>query len=80
VERVLKVTAALLLVALVAIYVAAKIHFFTRFGRTDLDGYIAEHWPYSAGLTALAALLWVIARLSRSVGGRTPEKGSPTTR
>lgn len=79
-ERVLRVATAVLLVAFGVLYIAAKVHFFTRFGATDLDGYIAEHWPYSAGLTAIAALVWVIAWLSRRIGDNAPEKGSPTMR
>jgi len=79
-ERVLRVATAVLLSAFVVLYIAAKVHFFTRFGATDLDGYIAEHWPYSAGLTAIAALVWVIVWLSRKIGEDTPKKGSPTTR
>jgi hypothetical protein len=79
-ERVLRVASAALFVSLGVLYVAAKIHFFTRFGTTDLDGYLSEHWPYSAGLAAIAALAWVLASLRARIGGQAPEKGSPTTR
>lgn len=79
-ERVLRVVTAVLAVAGIAVYIAAKVHFFTRFGATDLDGYIAEHWPYSAGLTAIAALVWVVVWLSGKIEKDTSEKGSPTPR
>ena len=78
-ERAFRVSTAVLLFVFGVLYIAAKIHFFTRFGATDLHGYIAEHWPYSAGLAAIAALVWVISRLSGRNGEDTPEKGSPTT-
>ncbi len=48
------VTAALLRRVFVALYVAAKIHFFTRFGSTELDGCVSKHWPYLVGLAAMA--------------------------
>jgi hypothetical protein len=74
---VLRVTAAVHVAAFVGLYVAAKVHFFTRFGATDLNGYIAEHWPYSAGLVAL---VWAIAWLNRKTGVDTSEKDGPTAR
>jgi hypothetical protein len=73
VERALGVATGVLLVAFAVLYVAAKVHFFTRFGATDLHGYISEHWPYSAGLTAITALIWVVAWLSKEEPGGTPK-------
>jgi hypothetical protein len=47
-------------VGLVAIYVAAKVHFFVRFGEIPLEGYLAEHsWLWAAALL----LAW-LGRLS----------------
>jgi hypothetical protein len=77
---VLRVTAAVLVAAFVVLYVAAKVHFFTRFGATDLNGYIGEHWPYSAGLGGIMALVWAISWLSRKIGVDTSEKDGPTAR
>jgi hypothetical protein len=54
-------TSGLLLIILVGTYVLAKVHFFTRFFALPLDTYWAEHWPFTAGLTCIAALLWLLA-------------------
>ncbi len=58
----------LLVLVLVGTYVAAKVHFFRRFGVVGLAGYIAEHWPYWAALGAIAALIAVVSRLVDNPG------------
>jgi len=62
-ERVLKMLAITLAVSLAVVYVAAKVHFFTRFDPADLRGYWAEHWPFTAGLVVIAAAVWAVAVL-----------------
>jgi hypothetical protein len=62
-ERVLKILAVTLAVGFAALYVAAKVHFFTRFDPADLRAYWAEHWPYTAGLVFIAAAIWGVAAL-----------------
>ena len=79
-DRALKCAAAGLVGALLIVYVAAKVHFFTRF-TGDFSAYIAEHWPFWAGMAALGALLWAVGTVAqRRARGAAPEKGSPTKR
>lgn len=79
-DRTLRITAGGLVVAMLVVYAAAKVHFFTRFDG-DFGTYAAEHWPYTAGLVALGALLWTIGRVAaRRARRRASENGDPTTR
>jgi hypothetical protein len=55
-----KWASAVLVILSVATYVAAKVHFFTRFFRVPLDEHWAEHWPFTAGLVIMAALIWLV--------------------
>jgi type VI protein secretion system component VasK len=52
-----------LVVGLVAIYVAAKAHFFLRFGDMPVEDYLAEHWPFWAVALVFALLANVIGRI-----------------
>ena len=47
----------------VATYMAAKLHFFTRYFQTDLGNYLREHSIYWIGLGAIAFVLWIIEKL-----------------
>lgn len=73
-ETVLKVVAVSIVLGTVGLYLAAKVHFFRRF-TGDFGAYWTEHWPYTAGLVAGAAMLWGVAGLARqmSVGGSAGE-------
>jgi hypothetical protein len=62
-QRMLKTLAVILAVGLAGAYVAAKVHFFTRFDPADLCGYWTEHWPYTAALVVIGAALWAVAAL-----------------
>jgi hypothetical protein len=66
-ETVLKGVAVCVVLGIVAVYVAAKVHFFRRF-TGDFGAYWAEHWPYTAGLAAGVAILWGVAGLARRMG------------
>lgn len=50
-------------IVFLALYVAAKIHFFTRYGRVGTGVYIREHSVYWVGLAAVLFLVWVISKL-----------------
>jgi hypothetical protein len=63
-NRALQTATIVLVIGFIALYVAAKVHFFTRF-TGDMSAYWAEHWPYSAGLAFVAAMLWMIGRLAK---------------
>ena len=60
--------AAVLLVSLAALWVAAKIHFFARFGVTSLDEYVGEHWPFWAGMALVVLLLAIVEAIERREG------------
>jgi hypothetical protein len=42
------------------LYVAAKIHFFVRYGS---DSFVSEHWPFWAGMVAAGIVGAVLDRL-----------------
>jgi hypothetical protein len=69
-QRTLLGIAVALAVTMAALYIAAKIHFYTHFDPRDLRSYWAEHWPYTAGLVVLLGAFWVVARL---LGARARE-------
>ena len=63
VDKLLKIVAVTLGVALAVAYVAAKIHFFRFFshrGFGEYGPYWAEHWPYTAALLVIVALLLAV--------------------
>ena len=68
VERSATSLVTLLGLVLVGTYVAAKVHFFRRFGVLGVAGYIVEHWPYWAALGVIAALVAVVSRLADNPG------------
>ena len=52
------------LVALFAVYVAAKIDFFRRFDPHDVTGYLTGHWPFWVAGLVLAGIGQVLAQLA----------------
>jgi hypothetical protein len=65
VNGLLKLATGVLVSVFVVVYVAAKIHFFTRFDAANLNAYWAEHWPYTAALALVCVMLWGIVALTR---------------
>jgi hypothetical protein len=63
VNRLMKLATGVLVSLLVVTYVAAKIHFFTKFD-AKLHSYWAEHWPYTAALALISVMLWGIVALT----------------
>lgn len=58
-KRAVGITTLVLGACLLLVYIAAKAHFFTRYG---VDGYLREHsviWLIGAGI---AFLLWLVSR------------------
>lgn len=55
----------LLLVILALLWVGAKVHFYTRFGATNIDGYLQEHWPFWAAMASVACLLWLVEAIEQ---------------
>jgi ribosome modulation factor len=46
------------------LYVAAKVHFFRRYFSLSTADYIAEHWPFWAGMLVLGVLIRLLERFS----------------
>jgi len=61
-----------LLILLAAMYVVAKVHFFSRFFALPLDAYWTEHWPFTAALAIIAGLLWLVGYVAE----RRAERGA----
>ena len=57
---VVRILSATLLVLFLGLYIAAKIHFFTRYGQV---GYLREHRIYWAGMAATAFLAWLLEKI-----------------
>jgi hypothetical protein len=49
-----------LLVMLGLVYVAAKIHFFTRYQAHDSMTYVAGHWPFWAAIAIIGAAMGIL--------------------
>jgi hypothetical protein len=47
----------------VVLYIAAKIHFFTRYDPLGVGAYLREHSIYWAAMAATAFLIWVVSKL-----------------
>jgi hypothetical protein len=45
-----------------AVYIAAKVHFFTRYDPLAFGGYLREHSVYWAAMAVAAFLIWLIER------------------
>jgi hypothetical protein len=48
------------------LYVAAKIHFFVRYGS---DNFVSEHWPFWAGMVAIGIVGAVLDRFKTRFAG-----------
>jgi len=58
-----RLCSAVLLVLFLGLYIAAKIHFFTRYFRASTASYLREHSIIWAAMAALALLSWLVERL-----------------
>jgi len=47
---------------LLLLYIAAKIHFFTRYEQLGVGKYIREHSILWAGMAAAAFLIWLLSK------------------
>ena len=45
-----------------ALFVASKVHFFTRYDPLRVGGYLQEHRIYWVAMAATAFLIWLIAK------------------
>ncbi len=45
-----------------ALYVASKIHFFTRYDPLGVASYVREHSIYWVALAAVAFLIWLVGK------------------
>jgi hypothetical protein len=45
-----------------ALYIAAKIHFFTRYDPLRIGNYLQEHSLYWAGMASAGLLIWFITK------------------
>ena len=43
-----------------ALYLAAKVHFLTRYASLSAADYLAEHWPFWAGMAVVGVLMLVL--------------------
>jgi len=66
-----------LAIAPVLIYVAAKAHFFVRFGEIAVSEYVAEHWPFWVAALSVALLGRVLERAHRPSNSRPSRAGLP---
>jgi len=61
----------LLLVIFVLLYVAAKVHFFTRYFKLGPAGYLEEHWVFWAAMAIVNGMLAFLSWFKRSVERRS---------
>lgn len=61
--KIVRAVLGVLWIVFLALYIAAKIHFFTRYGRVATGVYVREHSIYWAGLAAVLFLAWVMSKL-----------------
>jgi hypothetical protein len=47
---------------LLLFYIAAKVHFFTRYEPLGVGNYIREHSIFVAGMAGAAFLIWLLTR------------------
>ena len=59
-RNVVRLLSSLLVVFFFGLYIAAKIHFFTRYGHV---GYLREHRIYWAGMAATGFVIWLLTKL-----------------
>jgi hypothetical protein len=59
-----------LLVVVGLLYVAAKIHFFTRFRSLSTSQYLEEHWPFWAGMAIIGGVGAFLERVANRLERR----------
>jgi TRAP-type C4-dicarboxylate transport system permease small subunit len=57
--------AVLLMVIFGLLYIAAKIHFFTRYSKLGPAGYLEEHWVFWAAMALVGAILACVRWVKR---------------
>jgi hypothetical protein len=60
-----RIVLAVLWILLLAIYVAAKIHFFTHYDPLHIGGFVREHSVFWLAMAATAFLIWLVERFRR---------------
>lgn len=63
-----------LLILLGMVYVAAKIHFFTRYQPNNSLAYMAEHWPFWAAMVVIAVVAAILEWVHQFISSRTKSK------
>jgi hypothetical protein len=48
-------------------YLAAKIHFFTRYAAHNYAAYLAEHWPFWAAMAMIVAAMGILECVGRDL-------------
>jgi len=51
------------------IFIAAKIHFFTRYGSLSAGAYLEEHWLFWAAMALVVAIETTIRRIRKGHQG-----------
>jgi hypothetical protein len=49
-------------VLFLCVYIAAKIHFFSRFSQLGTTSYLREHSVYWLAMAAIVSLIWLVER------------------
>jgi hypothetical protein len=62
-RAVVRIVFATLCGAFLAVYIAAKIHFFTRYDPLRVGAYIHEHRIYWGAMAGIAFLIWLVEKL-----------------
>jgi hypothetical protein len=54
-----------LLVVFGLLYIAAKVHFFTRYFKLGSRNYLEEHWVFWAAMAIVSGIVACLSRLKR---------------
>jgi hypothetical protein len=78
----MRVTLSILLAVLWAfflvLYIAAKVHFFTRYDAFNAGRYVGEHSIYWLGMALTVFLIWLVERFRRrTTSGMNPAANKP---
>lgn len=60
--RAMRLILVLLWASLLAVYIAAKVHFLTRFSSAAIGRYLEEHQIFWLGMAAVGFCIWLISR------------------
>jgi hypothetical protein len=52
-------------IAAIAVYLAAKVHFFTAYRPDNVSVYLKQHWPFWAALATIAVAIGAIEAIRR---------------